>query len=88
MLCVDFLELPDEVLEGILMACDPYSAIALSRTCRSLNARMNEQFWRDYSEPMRRRNRLPGDHIDTIYERSYLEYVTARAKAGSVDYGG
>lgn len=72
---------PDEVLETIMLACDPYSAIAMTQTCRYLDGRFNnEVFWKRYSAPMRCRHLLPGENPEAIKEDSYLEYVTARAK--------
>lgn len=77
------LHLPDEILENIMMHCDCYAAIALSRTCRYMTARMNEAFWKQYSEPMRRRFAFTDESVDIIHERTFLEYVLARAKSNS-----
>lgn len=79
---VDLLGFPDEVIECIMLACDPYAVIAMTQTCRYLDDRFNnETFWKSYSEPMRRRHLLPGQDMEAIKEDTYLEYITARAKA-------
>lgn len=78
---VKLLDWPDEVVETIMLACDPYSAIAMTQSCRYLDERFNnEVFWKRYSEPMRYRHLLPGEVPGAIKEDTYLEYVTARAK--------
>lgn len=71
----------DEILETIMLACDPYTAIAMTQTCRYMDQRFNnELFWKAYSLPMRSRWLLPGQDADAIKEDTFLEYVTARAK--------
>jgi hypothetical protein len=71
----------DEIIEQIMLACDPYTAIAMTQTCRYMNGRFNnEVFWKEYSLPMRCRHLLPGQKLEDIKEDSYLEYVTARAR--------
>lgn len=78
---VKLLDLPDEVVETLMLACDPYTALAMTQTCRYLDDRFNnELFWKTYSQPMRCRYLLPGQDPDEIKEETYLEYVIARAK--------
>lgn len=71
----------DEILEQIMLACDPYTAIAMTQTCSYIDQRFNnEVFWKAYSLPMRSRNLLPGQNVDHIKEDTYLEYIIARAR--------
>lgn len=71
----------DEIVEHIMLACDPYTAIAMTQTCRYMDKRFNNEiFWKAYSLPMRRRYLLPGQNIDSIKEDTYLEYIIARAR--------
>jgi hypothetical protein len=77
---IKLLDMPDEVVECIMLQCDPYAAMAMIQTCKYLDTRFNnEGFWKIYSEPLRRRHSSLGQDIDYIKEDSYLEYVTARA---------
>ena len=80
-LTVKLLEFPDEIVETLMLACDPYTVIAMTQACRYLDDRFNnELFWKKYSEPMRCRHLLPGQDPDYIKEDTYLAYIIARAK--------
>lgn len=63
-----------------MLACPPYSAIAMIRTCKYLNNRFNNEiFWKQYSAPIRSRHCLPGEDQDRIKENTFFDYVSSRA---------